>query len=161
MVKKMKNDASKTSKKEFKDKNISEDIEKKIPNIDELKTEYDIIDEHLSPNTVLRKMSEKIEDYIKILIQLLQPEEFHSLHECAIFDDSDKSKIFDLYKNLMITHREALKSEILNQESNTLATIKYVHSELKSLKPKMFDIVQKMQDSWKQTDTIGKVRYFG
>jgi len=110
---------------------------------------------------VMRKMGETLESYIKILIQILQPEEFHSLHECTIFDDDDKEKIFDTYKSLMITHRELLLAEILNEEKNNISTINYANTELVKIKPEMMKFVTKMQSSWKTQEIKGKARYFG
>ena len=136
-------------------------LKSKIKNFEELRNEYDLTEEHNSTKAILRRMGEVLEGHIKILIQLLQPEEFHSLHECTVFDDPDKEKIFELYKNLMITHREILKTEILNDEKNNIATINYVHEELKKIKPEMLKIISKMQDSWKTKAVKGKERYFG
>jgi Trp operon repressor len=109
----------------------------------------------------LKAKLKNYEYYIKMLIQLLQPEEFHSLHECTIFDDDEKEHVFEIYKNLMITHRELLKAEILNNEKNNIATIQYAHTELKNIKPELYKIASKMQESWKRTETKGKARYFG
>jgi hypothetical protein len=131
-----------------------------LKNYSELQKEYDLSEEH-STKGVLRKMGEHLEGYVKILIQILQPEEFHSLHECTVFDDVEKEQIFELYKSLMITHREILKAEIMNDEKNNIATIDFVHSELKNLKPKMLEMIKKMQDSWKSSAKKGKERYFG
>jgi len=126
-----------------------------------LKKEYDLTEEQLTTKAIMQRMGETLEGYIKILIQLLQPEEFHSLHECTAFDDTEKEKIFDIYKNLMIAHRELLKAEIKNDEKNNVSTIGYVNSELKRLKPDILVIVNKMQESWNKKLTKGKERYFG
>ena len=152
-------------KSEKKSKPVEEDkfkeIKSKLKSFEELRKEYELTEEHASTKAVLRRMGEVLEGYIKILIQILQPEEFHSLHECTVFDDPEKERIFELYKNLMITHREILKAEILNDEKNNIATINYVHTELKNLKPEMLKTVTKMQDSWKTKAIKGKERYFG
>jgi hypothetical protein len=66
-----------------------------------------------------------------------------------------------MYKNFMITHREILKAEILNDEKNNVSTINYVHTELTNSKQEMLNIVKKMQDSWKAKTTKGTARYFG
>ncbi len=137
------------------------ELKSNLQNIQELLKEYHVPEDAPHVKIVLEKMQERLEHYIKILIQILQPEEFHSLHECTSFDDSEKSKIFEMYKNMMILHREILKSEIRNEEKDIVATISYAHSELKKLKPEMINIIHKMQESWKKTGTNGRVRYFG
>lgn len=137
------------------------ELKSKLKNYEALKKEYDLTEEHLNTRAVMRKMGETLESYIKILIQILQPEEFHSLHECTIFDDDDKEKIFDTYKSLMITHRELLLAEILNEEKNNISTINYANTELVKIKPEMMKFVTKMQSSWKTQEIKGKARYFG
>jgi hypothetical protein len=136
-------------------------LKTELKNVQELIREYNVPEENLYIKTILEKMQERLEYYIKIIIQLLQPEEFYSLQECTVFDDSDKTKLFDMYKNMMILHREIIKSEIKNDEKDNIATINYAHSELKKLKSEMITIVDKMQDSWKRPGTNGKLRYFG
>lgn len=136
-------------------------LKETLKNVQEILREYHVPEDASHVKIVLEKMQERLEYYIKILIQILQPEEFHSLHECTVFDDSEKTKIFDMYKNMMILHREIIKSEIRNEEKDMVATINYVHSELKKFKPEMIHMIHKMQESWKRTGTNGRVRYFG
>jgi hypothetical protein len=138
-----------------------QDVSKKIKNFNELRKSYDLIEENFTTRMILRKIGEELEEYIKILIQVLQPEEYHSLHEGNFFDDAEKAKVFELYKNLMITHREALKAEILNEEKNNIATINYLDKEIKRVRPEILRIIQKMQDAWKKEQSQGNVRYFG
>lgn len=142
-----------------KDQSIK--LKENLKNVREILREYHVPEDASHIKIVLEKMQERLEYYIKILIQILQPEEFHSLHECTVFDDSEKTKIFDMYKNMMILHREIIKSVILNEDKDMVATINYAHSELKKLKPEMINIINKMQYSWKHTGTNGRVRYFG
>lgn len=137
-------------------------LKSRIKNFEELKNEYTFPEENLTSKIILKYISECLEGYIKTLIQLLQPEEFHSLHECGAFDDNEKAKLFDTYKNLMVMHREILKAEIQNDENNNIATIALVDAELRLLKPTMIRIVQKMQSSWKNVTTKdGGAKYFG
>ncbi len=145
--------------KAMKDKSIK--LKENLKNVQEILREYHVPEDASHVKIVLEKMQERLEYYIKILIQILQPEEFHSLHECTVFDDSEKTKIFDMYKNMMILHREIIKSEIRNEDKDMVATINYAHSELKKFKPEMIRIIHKMQESWKRTGTNGRVRYFG
>ena len=144
------------------DKDSNDDmIKAKIKNFQEILKEYNVTEPNLTPKMVLDKMTEHLEYYIKIVIQLLQPEEFHSLQECTMFDDKDKAEMFEIYKNMMILHREMMKSHVRNDDKDIIATIQYAHSEMKKLKPQILKILQKMQESWKITGTNGKIRYFG
>ena len=142
-------------------KSESYDFAKKFADFEELQSDYELTEEHLTTKIIMRKIGETLEGYVKILVQILQPEEFPSLYECAVFDDSEKNRIFVLFKDMMITHRELLKAEVLNEEKNSIATINYVHQEIKSHKQEILGIITKMQDSWKKDDKQGKLRYFG
>ena len=125
---------------------------------------YDLSPENLTVGMILHKMSEVLEVYLKVIQQILQPEEFHSLHECIAFDDAEKSKMFELYRRIIITHREILRSLILNDLKDSLSTIKFVHSEILGVKPMMIDVVKKMQHSWKtysKDSRRGTMQYFG
>jgi hypothetical protein len=109
---------------------------------------YDLSSENLTASLILHKMSENLELYLKIIQQILQPEEFHSLHECVVFDDLEKSKLFELYGRIIIAHREIIKSAVINDEREYFSTIKYIHSEILAVRPMMLEIVKKMQSSW-------------
>jgi len=126
---------------------------------------YDLPPQGLTTGMVLHKMSEVLELYLKIIQQILQPEEFHSLHECAVFDDGEKSKLFELYGRVIIAHREILRALIFSDEKNNLSTIQLVHSEILAVKPMMLDVVKKMQHSWKEDlqkkTNQGIAHYFG
>jgi len=153
---------TKDKKKDIKlDTSKDNNLNNKIKNFDVLKKEYELLEEHLTLNGVLRKMSETLELYLKMIQQILQPEEFHALHECSVFDDKDKIKLFDLYKSVIIVYREVLKTEIINEEKNTLSTIQLVHEEIRSVKPQMLAIADKMQGSWKRDIKKDNQRYFG
>ena len=132
-----------------------------IKNLEELEREYHITEEHITLKLVLIKILEKLESYIKILVQILQPEEFHSLQECAGFDDKRKAELFDIYKSMMILHREIIKSEISGEDNEMLSTIAYAHSEMLGYKKYMLDVLSKMQESWKKTGTKHNIGYFG
>jgi hypothetical protein len=147
--------------KDKKTKNTDASITTKIKNFNTLKKDYELVEEHLTINSILRKMSETLELYLKMIQQILQPEEFHALHECSVFDDKDKIKLFDLYKSVIIVYREVLKAEIINEEKNTLSTIQLVHEEIRSVKPQMLAIADKMQGSWKRDIKKDNQRYFG
>jgi len=139
-------------------------IASKIKNFAVLKKEYELFDEHLTINAILRKLAETLEFYLKIIQQVLQPEEFHSLYEANAFDDVEKSGLMELYRSMMVVQREILKAELLSDEKNSIDTIQLAHSEIMKIKPSMLGILQKMQDSWKaDTKTVKKesARYFG
>jgi hypothetical protein len=152
-------------------KNKSEDRNEKNPelssrlkNIKEIIRYYDVPEEHLTLNVILHKMSEILEIYLKTLQQILQPEEFHAIYECNAFTEKDKTDILELYKRIILAHREILKALIINEEKNSSSTIQFVHQEITSVKGQMLGVVEKMQQSWNnnsKSSTDRQMRYFG
>jgi hypothetical protein len=136
-----------------------------LKNIDVIKRDYDIQEETLTPNLILHKMSEILEIYLKTIQQILQPEEFHALYESNAFDEKDKAELFELYKRVIVAHRELLKAVIAADEKNSLSTIQFVHSEIQGVKGQMLEIVNRLQQSWKadakKDRHKGTGQYFG
>jgi hypothetical protein len=136
----------------------------KLKEFEVMKKDYELTDDILTVNSVMHKMSEIIEFYLKLIQQILQPEEFHAVYECNAFNDVDKSKLFELYRRLIIAHRELLKAVVMNDEKNSVIAIQFVHEEIKSVKPQMLEIVNKIQGSWKKGAAEvqkGPKQYFG
>lgn len=132
-----------------------------IKNLKDLVKTYDLSHEHLTPILILRKQAEILELYLKILQGIIQPEEFYALYEVTAFTDIDKSELMDLFREIMVLHRECLKAEILSNDKKTIETINLVHSEICDLKLKIYDVVLKMQNSWKSKQKKDNQRYFG
>lgn len=147
--------------KNIKKSNNKKDILSNIKNIRELVRIYDLPHEHLTPILILRKQAEILELYLKVLQGIIQPEEFHSLYEVSAFTDDDKAELMDLFREVMILHRDCLKVEILSNDIKTIETINKVHLEICDLKLKMYDVVLKMQNSWKSKQKKDNQRYFG
>jgi len=137
----------------------------KMKDFEIIKKDYDLIEEIITPTVVLHKMSEILEFYLKIIQQILQPEEFHALYEGNAFDDTYKAKLFDLYKRIIIAHRELLKAVVMNDDKNSISAIQFVHEEIQGVKPQMLDIITKLQQSWKTESGkdmhSGPKQYFG
>jgi hypothetical protein len=136
-----------------------------VKNIESIKRDYDLLEEGLTPNVIMHKITEICELYLKIIQQILQPEEFHAVYECNEFNEKDKTELFELYKRIIILHRELLKAVLMADDKNSLSTIQFAHTEMQDVRPKMLEILTKMQQSWK-TETKkdghkGSTQYFG
>lgn len=149
-----------TDKRTKKNKTDKKTLEN-IAFFKEIVKEYNISEDTSNLKMVLEKLQERVEYYIKILLQILHPEEFHSLHECVIFNDEEKNKIFSIYKELMILHREIVKSIVKNDEKEMVLVLKKTHSEIKNIKPDILWVLEKMRDSWRKNISNGRVKYFG
>jgi len=144
--------------KKIKDKHP---LASKLSAFSVLEKEYDISPEDTTLKQVLHHMIDRLELYEKIIIQIMQPEEFSALYECAVFSDTEKSQLFELYKRIMITSREILRSIVENEEKDMIATIDYAHTEISSVKPDMLQIIKKMKISWSTIAKKGNLGYFG
>ncbi len=165
MAKSKKNTKEGVKKDTVKDVKVNNSALTKIKSFELIKKEYVLSDQELVPVIVLQKLAEHTELYIKIIQQILQPEEFHSMYECLVFTELEKQALLDLYKQIMILHRELLKSEIINEEDTMLKTIETVYQEISKLKPTILKIVVKMQNSWdvslKSSPKNKSTQYFG
>ena len=112
---------------------------------------------------VRRKMVDKMEYFLKILEEILQPETtISNMHECKIYTDSEKEELYNLFRQLMIWHRNAL---LLTVESNDKSEAEFVSGfakEWKSIKPLLLKSVKAMRDSWSHhTELKEDIGYMG
>ena len=70
---------NKKDSKNPKDNDKMSKLSSKIKNFDIIKKDYELSEEDMTLNGILRKMSETLELYLKIIQQILQPEEFHRI----------------------------------------------------------------------------------
>lgn len=134
---------------------------KKIKNFADLKSEYDLSSEDKTINSIIHKIMDRTEFYNKILLDVLQPEDFNAMHECINFTEVEKTKIFELYKELMILNRELLKVLIKNLESEKISAIEESDKKLRNIKPEILNIIEKLQKSWSSSSKKTSVGYFG
>jgi hypothetical protein len=55
----------------------------------------------------------------------------------------------DLYKEIIIIHREIMKAELMNDEKLALNTVQLANSQIQKFKPLLIEVINRMQDSWK------------
>ncbi len=139
----------------------SNPIIKELKNFKELQHEYDFKEDGLTYRMVLQSMLETLEGYLKTIHQVIQPEEFYAMHESVSFDDADKQQLFELYKQMMILHRDILKSAVENDNKKMLALIMAAHKQLISYKKPMLNALTKMQDAWKKDHKKSVIGYMG
>ncbi|MCX8146902.1 MAG: hypothetical protein N3D84_00335 [Candidatus Woesearchaeota archaeon] len=137
-----------------------------LPSFDELDREFEIssIDEKENIlSAIRRKIENKIENFLKILHIVIEPDTTISdLHECRDFNEDEKAEAFELFKQLMIIKRESELIEIDPNEKMNADFIINVYKEWKPIKTKMTAIVSKMKNSWKKEfDFSGELGYLG
>lgn len=145
---------------------------------DELKKKYDlpdyptieyefelstIDDEKQLLKEIRKKMSDKVEYFTKLLEGLIQPEtNAVCLHECKVFDEENKEKIYGLFTKMMILHRGADLAFLNTTEKSDAEFIKGFMKEWPTIKKDLNVFVQKMKDSWlDQTELKEDLGYMG
>ena len=138
----------------------------KLPSFNSLNNEFEIISIEETKflfREIRRKITEKIELYVKVLDGLLHPEAgLCELLECRVFSDEDKSEMFALYKKLMFLDRLSIESAIDEDDKKSSDFINEVWNQWDDVKKKFLPIAKKMKGSWlKDTDIKEELGYMG
>lgn len=112
---------------------------------------------------IRKRINEKINYFCEILEDLLHPNtDLRSLNECRFFDDSEKLKMFKIYKELMVLNRTGTSLHIENNEKEDAEFIKEIARKWKDIKKDMSNITNKLKNSWKkEIEGSSKLEYLG
>jgi len=112
---------------------------------------------------IRRKMTEKIEIFIKVLDGVLQPEAvICDMQECHVFNDDEKSKVYEVYKKLMYYNRLSFETAIDEDDKKSAFFIQSFFDDWRNLKKELSEILSKMKDSWEKESSIHEVlNYLG
>ena len=137
-----------------------------LPDFDSINKEFEIstIDTRdFLLREIRRKITEKIEIYIKSIEPILQPEASVSdMYECKIFDDKEKKNIYDIFKKMMFLHRFSTETSIDEDDKKTSEFLKKVWVEWPKIKKEFLNIISKMKNSWlNETNVKEKIGYMG
>ncbi|MBN1645841.1 hypothetical protein JW868_02260 [Candidatus Woesearchaeota archaeon] len=130
------------------------DMEKEfnLPSQDNLMREFDInhFDEMELPlPEVMKKLSERIEHYAKILEEIIQPDAgYSSYHETGSFDD--RNDINELFRKLMYHYRNLLLAELSNENSDKAKAIMFFWNDWMKIKPRFVKVVKMLRGSWEK-----------
>ncbi len=138
----------------------------KLPSFDSLNNEFEIsaIEEtDFLLREIRRKITEKIELYVKVLDSLLHPEACLSdMYECRVFSDEEKNKLFNLYQKLMFLDRLSIESSIDEDDKKSSDFINEVVKQWDDIKKDFLPVARKMKESWlKDTDIKEELGYMG
>ena len=137
-----------------------------LPELRELDKEFCIgkLEEtHYPLRIIISKMNEKLEQAIKILGDIIQPENnLANMYEAENFSDDEKKKIFELFKKMSYHHKELLINDFAYDEGAAANLIKKGFKEWKNLKKEFLEILNKIKESWrKETKSRLELSYFG
>ena len=146
-----------------------EELSKKhhLPAFKELDLDFEasaIEDTNFPLMAVISKMAEKIDFYIGILSDLLQPDlaNIYSMHETRAFNEHEKKDIYDLYTKLMPYSRRCLELSLMNNPKEEIEFIIAFQKEWQNIKKELINFLSKMKESWyTESDIKEDLGYLG
>jgi len=105
---------------------------------------------------IIGKIADKIDYYAKFLEEFLQPDtsSLSTMHEIRFFSDSEKARIYALYKRLMKLDREAIEVYLIADEKNEAVFIGNTFNKWMEIKKELLEYVKKMKESWDKETTM-------
>nr|MCK4930237.1 hypothetical protein [Nanoarchaeota archaeon] len=112
---------------------------------------------------IINKMNERLEQTLKILGDIIQPENnLANMYEAEGFSDDEKKNIFDLFKKISYYHKELLINDFTHEEDLAAELINKTFKEWKELKQEFLKILDKVKQYWKkETKSRLELGYFG
>lgn len=138
----------------------------KVPSFEELNKEFEIedVDDDFMLKNILRKIAEKLESYINLLGEILQPDanSISSMHEAQFFSDDERRQSFEIYRKLMKAYRSIIESLLKNEEAEQAELLNVLLKSWKESKTMLIPLIAKMKESWDKDITIKEnIGYFG
>ena len=139
----------------------------KLPNFKNLNSEFELSDfesTNFVLRNIMRKAAEKTEFYANVIGDTLQPDaaSLSSMHETRFFTDSEKSRLYLLYKKMMKIHRGIIEVILKNDEKQEAEFLSRLFDDWIMIKKELAQCLEKMKDSWdKETSTEEDLGYFG
>lgn len=124
---------------------------------------YSIEEEDFYLRDIRRKITERFDKFTKIVESLLQPDAVISdMQECHVFSDSEKSKMYEMYKKMMYVSRLSYLVALDESEEDSVKFISESFEIWKGIQEQLKDILLKLKDSWKKDSSISEVlNYMG
>lgn len=113
--------------------------------------------------SIINKMSERLEQVLKILGDIIQPDNnLSNLCEAEAFSDDEKKKIFELYKKISYYNKGLVINDFEHNEEAAADVINNVFKEWRALKQEFLKILKKIKEAWKK-EALSKLElgYFG
>jgi|TARA_B100000315_G_scaffold75934_1_gene69464 hypothetical protein len=139
----------------------------KLPKFREIDEEFEISSLE-SPKflirIILRKIAEKLEFYIDVIGNLVQPDasSLSSMYEVRYFSDDEKNDMHNLFKKLMKVDRNILGVMLKNDEKQQAEFLNKFFNNWSDTKKELLKFIEKMEDSWEKQSTIEEdTAYFG
>ena len=135
-------------------KTLYQNLSKKhnLPDYDKLNNDFEIFSiEHTEflLREIRRKISEKVESYIKTLTGVMQADSsFADMYEASALTEQEHESAFKLFKRLMNLDRYSIEISIDETDEKTAEFIKNIEKEWPKLKKEFKSIVNKLKTNW-------------
>ena len=150
--------------------NIKEEYQKytkyNLPEYEALNKEFELYfiekSEFLLCN-IRRRIHEKLAFFARILEGIIypNPSSLVNMQEAKFFSDEEKGQITALYKKIVLLERNSNKLDVKSDEKENAEFINLLFKEWPFLTNQMFDILQKIENSWKKEEKSSGESYFG
>jgi len=137
-----------------------------LPDFDEINpifSIYKIENEDFLLKQIRKKIIGKTISMSEILENFLHPDTILSdIYECKVFSDSERDRIFKLYKKLKILEKESIELSLEPDEKMEAEFIKNVFNSWSNIKQEMLFFIRKVKEFWKNELPKSKIEgYFG
>jgi len=124
---------------------------------------YKIENEDFLLKQIRKKIIGKTISMSEILENFLHPDTILSdIYECKVFSDSERDRIFKLYKKLKILEKESIELSLEPDEKMEAEFIKNVFNSWSNIKQEMLFFIRKVKEFWKNELPKSKIEgYFG
>jgi len=137
-----------------------------LPELNELDKEFcigTIEPTNFILRSVLDKMKERIEQALKILGDLIQPEShIADMHEAEAFTDEEKKGIYNLFRRFLVYHKEFLIHNFDYSDEAAAQLISKFLKDWKIMKSDFIRVLLKTKEAWgKEIGPKEEFGYFG
>jgi len=139
----------------------------KLPEFRDINPEFEISDLEETSfllRAIIRRIAEKLDFHTTMVEEILQPDTSkpYSMHESRFFDEQEKKKMNETYKQLMILSRHSIEALLAGNEKEEASFINNFISEWKKIKIELLSYIQRMKDAWKtEAETKEDLGYLG
>ncbi len=127
---------------------------------------YFHVEEEDDKTTVLleisKKIQEKINTYLNLMEELLNPETISHSHEAGVFDEEEKKVILRIYQKMHYLSRKKLLMDIEYDEESYAGFIDEACKSYESMAEDLKTVLKKVKDSWNRSENKKiALSYFG
>lgn len=140
---------------------------KQLPSFEVMDYEFEISSIE-NDGYIIRRIVEQIVDEIEYLLKLLenilQPDtnSFSAMYECNCYSGEEKRQTLELFKKLMVFHREGVEKIVELEEKNSVDYVCRITKEWKNYRKQTLTTIKKLKQCWVGTKEYKEIlQYLG